>query len=164
MVITVKFIICFLLVLTVWLPAPKIIWAVPASYQAIQEIKEAEQQEPPVIIIEVPQLEYTTGNLRDPFEPEPFEEEEEEALMNQTTSQSKLPFLSIQGIVWGSGLPQAIINNQVVKIGDLIKGVRVVDISKEGVTVFYEGRQQLIAAPAVDMLQSQSPEPQRRTK
>ena len=112
-------------------------------------------------MFEVPQVEYNVTNLRDPFEPEPFEEEveveDEQNDTNKIPTQSPLPPLDIQGIVWGGRLPQAIINNQVVKIGDLVSGVRVVDISKKGITVFYSGRQQLITAPATNMVEDYSP-------
>lgn len=51
------------------------------------------------------------------------------------------PQLSINGIVWQTSMPQAIVNNQVVKIGDEIsQDIRIIGISKEGVTVEYEGK------------------------
>ena len=111
------FIICFLLVLTVfWCPL-KMTWAVPASYQAIQDLKEAERQGP-AVVFEVPQVEYTASNLRDPFEPEPVKgvENGEEDKTSPPPPHSPLPHLTIQGIVWGSPSPQAIIDNQVVNL------------------------------------------------
>jgi hypothetical protein len=149
------FTICFLIVLTVFWYSLRVSWAVPTNYQAILDLKESEQQKPGVVF-EVPQVEYTADNLRDPFEVEPIEEEDK-VVSPPIASQPPLPSLNIQGIIWGSELPQAIINNQVVKIGDVVQGARIVDISQAGITVFYNGRQQLITAPAADMLQSQSP-------
>ena len=110
------------------------------------------------MVIEVPLVEYTADNLRDPFDPEPVKEDDDDEEELISPAPAPLPNLEVQGIVWGSALPQAIINNRVVKIGDIIQGVRVVDISKKGITVFYSGRQQLIASPAANMLDEQSPE------
>jgi hypothetical protein len=155
------FIICFILILSVFCYSLKMTWAVPAGYQAIQDVKEVEWQGP-AVAIDVPQVEYTVSNLRDPFEPEPVKEEddEEEDKTLLPVPPSPLPYLDIQGIVWGSELPQAIINNKVVKIGDVVEDVRVVDISKKGITVFYNGRQQLIASPAANMLGDLDPNPE----
>jgi hypothetical protein len=155
------FMICFLLALTVFCSPLKSTWAVPASYKEAQNLKDAGQQGAG-LVIDVPRVDYTASGLRDPFEPESAEEEGEENKDNQTSQalpQEPLPRLNIQGIVWGGELPQAIINGQVVKIGDRIEGVRIVDISKEGISVFYSGRQQLIAAPAVKVLEEQNPIP-----
>ncbi len=47
--------------------------------------------------------------------------------------------LSLEGMVWGDVHPQAIINGQIVGLGDFIKGAKVVLITKRGVVVMYEG-------------------------
>lgn len=152
------FITFFILTLTVLCFLPNITWAAPATYQEAVDLREAEKVAPPSVNIELPQMEYDAGNLRDPFEPEPFEEEEgKEFNITEVSPRMPLPSLEVKGIVWGAELPQAIINNRVVKIGDRIEGACIVDISKEGITVFHGGRQQLIAAPAVNMLEEQTP-------
>ena len=51
--------------------------------------------------------------------------------------EARLPNLTVQGVIWGDNLPQAIINNKVVKVGDRLGSVDVIDISKEGVTVLF---------------------------
>ncbi len=48
------------------------------------------------------------------------------------------PILSIQGVVWNTENPQAIINDSVVSLGDKISGAHIVDISKEGVQILYQ--------------------------
>lgn len=58
--------------------------------------------------------------------------------------QIPMPGLDIQGLIWDSDKPQAIINNKVVKMGDYIEGVKVVNIRKDGVVVEYEGEEVLI--------------------
>lgn len=47
------------------------------------------------------------------------------------------PMLEISGIVWNTKNPQAIINDQVVVIGDTIENSKVVDIRKDGVDVIF---------------------------
>jgi hypothetical protein len=54
----------------------------------------------------------------------------------------------VQGVIWGTELPQAIINNKVVKVGDTIEEVRILDIQKGGITVFYKSRNYTISSPA----------------
>jgi hypothetical protein len=51
------------------------------------------------------------------------------------------PVLKIEGLVWGGRLPQAIINQKVVKIGDIIEGAQIVDINREGVTLIFNNSQ-----------------------
>lgn len=77
---------------------------------------------------------YKAGNLRNPFEstlPTDIEKASKDAPM---------PSLTIDGLVWGSEKPQAIINDTVVQLGDEIQGAKLIDISKEGVTVIYNGK------------------------
>lgn len=47
------------------------------------------------------------------------------------------PMLEINGIVWNTKKPQAIINDQVVVIGDTIENSKIVDIRKDGVDVIF---------------------------
>ena len=48
--------------------------------------------------------------------------------------------LKIKGIVWGGDRPQAIINDQIVNIGDKIQDTKVVAITEDGVDVEYKGK------------------------
>ncbi len=48
--------------------------------------------------------------------------------------------LKINGIVWGGDRPQAIINGQVVSIGDTIQEAKVIAITKQGVAVRYKSK------------------------
>ena len=56
-----------------------------------------------------------------------------------------IPDLNIEGLIWNSDMPQAIVNGSVVKIGDHIEGVRIVEIDKKGITIDYEGQKVLIS-------------------
>lgn len=88
---------------------------------------------------------YTSQALRDPFQ-NPFEiytfvEEEQ---IEPSVVGSTLGHLRVQGIVWGTDMPQAIVNNTVVKVGEVIGGAEIVDIRKEGVYVLYKGGQYIL--------------------
>ena len=51
-----------------------------------------------------------------------------------------MPDLTLQGIFWGLAQPQAIINRQILSVGDKVNGVEIVAVKKDAVTVSYEGR------------------------
>ena len=93
----------------------------------------------------LPKVEYTGQGLRDPFQ-SPFElykpvEEPEE---KPPPVIGGLSHLEVQGIIWDSKIPQAIINNTVVKAGEVIEGAEILAIRKEGVYVLYEGKQYIL--------------------
>ena len=51
-----------------------------------------------------------------------------------------LPNLRLEGVVVGEEIHQAIINDQVVALQEVIKGARVVAVSKNGVELLYKGK------------------------
>lgn len=51
-----------------------------------------------------------------------------------------LPGINIAGVVWNTDRPQAIVNGQIVGIGDTVSGVKILDIRKMGITVLFHGR------------------------
>jgi hypothetical protein len=60
----------------------------------------------------------------------------------------ELPNFTVQGLVWGGVFPQAIINDQVVKKGDVLGDAKIVEIGKEGVTVLF-GNKEYVLSPSV---------------
>lgn len=94
-----------------------------------------------------PAVNYNSAGLRDPFD-NPVTPGLSAGKDAYTSSQTPLPQLTVQGIVWGGAFPQAIINNQVVKAGDMLGGARIIDIGKDGVTVFFGGKQFKLSSPA----------------
>lgn len=48
------------------------------------------------------------------------------------------PELTVQGIIWQTDRPQAIINNNVVDIGDSILGTKIITINKNSIQFKYE--------------------------
>jgi len=114
----------------------------------IKRIKESEdvvvQTPPPVdAIAERPVQKYIKGESRDPFH----------GLIEESSAkgavETPMPALVVQGVVWGTSLPQAIINGQVVKIGDTIEKARIIDITKDGVVIFFGGREHTILSPGM---------------
>ena len=51
-------------------------------------------------------------------------------------------------MIWGGSFSQAIINNKVLKIGEIIDGVRITEISKNGIVVLFDNQLYKLASPA----------------
>lgn len=129
-------------------------WAASVDDEGVQESEESEFI-PPSFSIERPVVEYQAGNLRDPFQRAISIKDAQgpEETKSATQTQKPLPLLEIQGIVWGGIFPQAIIENKVVKAGDLIKvgqaqEAKIISIDKEGVTVYFDGQNYKLPSPA----------------
>ena len=97
-------------------------------------------------------VQYDTQNLKDPFK-EPFIEISKEASREADASQQAMN-LTVQGVIWNAKVPQAIINNKVVKIGDTIEGVKIINITKEGITVFSGKGQYILSSPGMNPIPS----------
>lgn len=55
-----------------------------------------------------------------------------------------LPAINISGLVWNTNRPQAIIDGHIVEVGDMVSGVKIVDIQKSGITVLFHGRTKVL--------------------
>ncbi|MDD5504936.1 MAG: general secretion pathway protein GspB [Candidatus Omnitrophica bacterium] len=55
-----------------------------------------------------------------------------------------MPSLVIEGMVWNTDKPQAIINGKVLNAGDIIDGVRIINIEKQGITIDFNGERVLV--------------------
>jgi hypothetical protein len=49
------------------------------------------------------------------------------------------PSLRVQGLLWGGREPQAIINDAVYKVNDVVKGAKILEITRDGVTIEHLG-------------------------
>ena len=94
-----------------------------------------------------PVVEYSSGDLRDPFG-NLFElnkkKDEQNIQVSQEGVNPEVAVLSaesfkVQGVIWGGKFPQAIINNKILKVGDLIDGVEVMEIDKTGISLSSAG-------------------------
>lgn len=99
-------------------------------------------------------VKYTAEGLRDPFESYLIKEKAAGIKEEGAAVEQVLPSLVVQGIIWGGSFPQAIINDKVVKIGDEVEGARILEISKEGVVVFYDNRRYDLSSPAAAGLEN----------
>lgn len=108
---------------------------------------------------ETDKIEYKAEGLRDPFQEQKIEIKEEPEAEVET---KPLPALQVQGIVWGGSIPQAIINNKVVRVGDTIEEARIVDITKNGIIVFSENKKYNLPIPSLTNLQNSQQSPSRR--
>ncbi len=62
-------------------------------------------------------------------------------------AQTIQPNLTLQGILWGTSKPRAIINRRVVSVGDSIEDATVVAVGKNGVTISFDGQEHLLKLP-----------------
>ena len=109
-----------------------------------KNLTEAEvSKKEPGMTIERPRIEYRARGLRNPFQQPVSTTEEKPAKAEESVAIDpvSLPVLNVQGIIWQGNPKQAIINNRVVKVGDSLDNIDIIDISKEGVTVLYAGVQ-----------------------
>lgn len=51
-----------------------------------------------------------------------------------------LPTFAVTGVTWGQS-PRAIIDNSVYKIGDIVKGAKILGITNQGIQMIYEGKE-----------------------
>ncbi|MFC1675285.1 hypothetical protein ACFL1K_05325 [Candidatus Omnitrophota bacterium] len=90
---------------------------------------------------------YSAQELRDPFDEYKSVESASKGPEEKEREVSP-PSLTVQGVIWGAGFPQAIINEKVVKVGDSVDGVRIVDIEKDMVHFLYYDTLYALSSPA----------------
>ena len=103
-------------------------------------------------------------SVRDPLELSPLlkdallqrqlaREREKERLLRkrdvpiETPAPIQPPPLQLQGILWGTARPQAIINRRIVSVGDTVEGAQITAVSKEGVKVSFSGQEFKLKLP-----------------
>lgn len=99
-------------------------------------------------------------NLRNPFIPQlPAPKVADQIPVEQGQDQPDIPFpgpevvaepeivkpsFSISGLVWNTNMPQAILNGEVVSIGDVVESWTISDITNEGVEVTFQNKSFMI--------------------
>lgn len=126
--------------------------------------KESPASKPDSIVL--PKIEYKAEGLRDPFE-SVFKKEAVAPLTTGTGEQVSEPqvqvnppSLTVQGIIWGGKIPQAVINDKVVKIGDVIQEAKIIDIDKDTVKILFKNSSFNLTSPAASQLQSLKTKPE----
>lgn len=108
-------------------------------------------------IIVRPIMKYKSGKLRDPFKTY-FINEEPEIVPEESTEEDQPEFdpgkFKVQGIVWGVKSPQAIINDKVLTMGDLIEGAKILRIEKKGITLSFYGKIFNLGVPEQNSVQA----------
>ena len=92
-----------------------------------------------LVLLFLPLSVYPQRDYRDPFE-SLLPQEEPKSQTRKRKKKRKFPTLSIEGVLWGSDIPQTIINGEVYKIGDKIKGseAKIIRIEKNIVFISYD--------------------------
>lgn len=68
----------------------------------------------------------------------------EEKVRPPSIPEEPLPAINISGLVWNTNRPQAIIDGHIVEVGDIVSGVKIVDIQKSGITVLFHERTEVL--------------------
>lgn len=69
------------------------------------------------------------------------------------TSAPATPSLVVQGVVWGGPKPQAIINEQLYEVGDMVGSSTIVAIDRRGVVIEHRGTEMVFEPSPVAMSQ-----------
>ncbi|MFA5093444.1 MAG: general secretion pathway protein GspB [Candidatus Omnitrophota bacterium] len=95
-----------------------------------------------------PQVTYRSAQLRDPFV-SVLTNEAKPANQGLAMEKPKIDpnKFKVQGLIWGSKLPQTIINGTVLRIGDFIEEAEVLEIDKKGVVLSISGQIVNLSAP-----------------
>lgn len=99
-------------------------------------------------VVPVLPADYTSVQLRDPFESYVVKEEAPITPAQLQEEMVNPPQLSVQGITWGSSFPQAIVNNKVLRQGDQIEGAEIVQIKSNAIIFRFKNREFTLASPA----------------
>jgi len=117
------------------------------------------QEEAVEVIANRPKVEYKSGNLRDPFQTYIIKEKKVKTPQTQaptTLSKPEINFteLKVEGIIWGTKIPQAIINGKVYIVGDKINDAKIISIDQKGVNLSSAAGIFNLPAPGLDTTSS----------
>ncbi|MFH1413843.1 MAG: hypothetical protein ABIG56_03265 [Candidatus Omnitrophota bacterium] len=134
--------------------------AYPSELREPEKTASKQSEEMSVEVIR-PEIEYKSQVFTDPFinqvdEEQVIEERREFEESLDLKVKKTPPALQLQGLTWGGRFPQAIIDGQVVKVGDTIQigtaqdnEIKIVSIDREGVVFSYGGDEFKIDSPAM---------------
>ena len=95
------------------------------------------------------EIKYTGFNAKiEPFVPPKnvlkMLEKPDKLLGADIIKEEKLPEVDLQGIIWAKGMPQAIINSNVMKVGEYIDEFEIKEIRRNGILLFLKGNEYFI--------------------
>ena len=85
-------------------------------------------------------VQYTGYALKDPFHEESYKGEEGRGVV-RVEEGVQSPSFVLEGVVWNSKRPQAILNGKIVELGGKIGGAEIVAIDKKGVKIRTRGQE-----------------------
>ena len=85
-------------------------------------------------------VQYTGYSLRDPFYDESYGVEEGRGIVKTQEGVQSSPYV-LQGVVWSSKRPQAILNGKIVELGGKIGDAEITAIDKKGVKIRTRGQE-----------------------
>jgi hypothetical protein len=80
---------------------------------------------------------YNRSGRRDPMVPLV---KDRKVKIKRRVASKRPPKLSLEGIIWSKSEPEAVINGTILKENDFIKGVKVLKIDRDSVTLIYQSR------------------------
>ena len=110
--------------------------SIPPSYKPEKTITS------PTISAE--KVEYTGRRHRDPLDSELLKQMSKTGEEREEAGALEKRFL-VSAIIWGSELPQAIINGKIVSSGEALNGATIIGIDKKGVRINLEGKEVLLS-------------------
>lgn len=96
------------------------------------------------------QANYAGVGMRDPFESQ-IPEVKPEKTPEKTAPPEKVkppPVITVESIVAGGPVPQVIIEGKILRIGDVIKGAAIKNITKDGLEILFEGKPLFFPSPS----------------
>ncbi len=99
-----------------------------------------------ILLFFLPFLLYAQGeDFRDPFENVlPLEEIKQDRFStDESKEEIKPPSILVEGVLWGTDMPQVIIDGEVYKVGDRLRDiieVQIFEIEKNKVLIRYRGK------------------------
>lgn len=97
--------------------------------------------------IDVAAVEYTGRQFKDPFFYAALSEGEA-----PDTGEQAAAAMTVEGLLWNTNVPQAIVNGRVVQRGGKIGNAEVLDISKDGVKIRLNGNEFMLKKRTKDAL------------
>jgi hypothetical protein len=89
-------------------------------------------------------LSYAQNKIRDPFEPFLPQEKKGEETFQESGEEEypSLPEMDVEGILWGTDKPLAVIDGEVYGVGDTLKSIdaKIFKIENNKIIIIYQGR------------------------